>query len=176
MIYYYYPKKSLITSYFQSLFWAKANYPLFSPNLFKLPIQRAILQTGCQTQFSFLLQMSTINQEHGDMADKMSVRTNQSYQSSTIAQLGWLNRLKFYLSVEVTASHADILLLICCIISGLVDSTIYNAFGTFVSMQTVIKPPSSCTLNHFSPPCVFQFLIATIGQHDLPWPRRLNSL
>ncbi len=27
-------------------------------------------------------------------------------------------------------------MLICCLISGLVDSTIYNAYGTFVSMQT----------------------------------------
>ena len=71
------------------------------------------------------------------MADKMSIRTEQSSQSSKLQHVS-LKRLKNYLSVELTASHADILLLTCCIISGLVDSTIYNAYGTFVSMQTVI--------------------------------------
>ena len=43
------------------------------------------------------------------------------------------------LLAEVTNIHADVLLLICCLISGLVDSSIYHAYGTFVSMQTVHK-------------------------------------
>ena len=45
-------------------------------------------------------------------------------------------RWEKYLVAEVTTSHADILLLSCSFISGLVDGTIYNAYGTFVSMQT----------------------------------------
>jgi len=45
-------------------------------------------------------------------------------------------RLRQYLAADVDPNHADILLLSCCLISGLVDSTIYNAYGTFVSMQT----------------------------------------
>ena len=53
----------------------------------------------------------------------------------------YIGGLKKHLSVEVTTSHADILLLVCCVISGLVDSTIYNAYGTFVSMQTVYTFP-----------------------------------
>ncbi|KAL9579673.1 MAG: hypothetical protein Q9203_006596 [Teloschistes exilis] len=36
----------------------------------------------------------------------------------------------------IITSYTDILMLFCCYISGLVDSTIYNAYGTFVSMQT----------------------------------------
>ncbi|KAL8923359.1 MAG: hypothetical protein Q9208_004629 [Pyrenodesmia sp. 3 TL-2023] len=47
-----------------------------------------------------------------------------------------LNRSQRYLTAEVSTAHADVLFLWCCFISGLVDSTIYNAFGTFVSMQT----------------------------------------
>ena len=35
-------------------------------------------------------------------------------------------QLKLYSAAEVSADHADILLLLCCIISGLVDSTVYN--------------------------------------------------
>ena len=35
-------------------------------------------------------------------------------------------QLKHHFASEVTADHADILLLLCCIISGLVDSTVYN--------------------------------------------------
>ena len=44
--------------------------------------------------------------------------------------------LKGYLTADVTTNHADVLLLSCCFISGMVDSTIYHAYGTFVSMQT----------------------------------------
>ncbi|KAL9634688.1 MAG: hypothetical protein Q9164_003942 [Protoblastenia rupestris] len=46
------------------------------------------------------------------------------------------NRFLTHLAAEVTTSHADVLFLSCCFISGLVDSTIYDAYGTFVSMQT----------------------------------------
>ncbi|KAL8931167.1 MAG: hypothetical protein Q9211_007178, partial [Gyalolechia sp. 1 TL-2023] len=48
----------------------------------------------------------------------------------------FLQRSRIYGAAEVSTAHADILFIWCCIISGLVDSTIYNAFGTFVSMQT----------------------------------------
>ncbi|KAJ5296193.1 hypothetical protein N7508_011014 [Penicillium antarcticum] len=37
---------------------------------------------------------------------------------------------------EIEPQHADLLLFACCLTSGLVDSTIYNAYNTFVSMQT----------------------------------------
>ncbi|KAL9134595.1 MAG: hypothetical protein Q9175_004227 [Cornicularia normoerica] len=46
------------------------------------------------------------------------------------------DRLRFHLRQEVTTDHADLIMLTCSFISGLVDSTIYNAYGTFVSMQT----------------------------------------
>ncbi|KAJ5636881.1 uncharacterized protein N7484_010194 [Penicillium longicatenatum] len=41
-----------------------------------------------------------------------------------------------FLREEVVSRHADLLLFTCCLTSGLVDSTIYNAYATFVSMQT----------------------------------------
>ncbi|KAJ5989748.1 hypothetical protein N7499_010281 [Penicillium canescens] len=40
------------------------------------------------------------------------------------------------LKAELEPQHADLLLFACCLTSGLVDSTIYNAYNTFVSMQT----------------------------------------
>lgn len=49
---------------------------------------------------------------------------------------GFVARLQTHLNEDVSTSHADILMLTCCLVSGLVDSTIYNAYGTFVSMQT----------------------------------------
>ncbi|KAL8759774.1 MAG: hypothetical protein Q9199_000498 [Rusavskia elegans] len=48
----------------------------------------------------------------------------------------FLHHSQIYCTAEVSTAHADILFLWCCFISGLVDSTIYHAFGTFVSMQT----------------------------------------
>ncbi|OOQ89554.1 DUF1275 domain protein [Penicillium brasilianum] len=41
-----------------------------------------------------------------------------------------------FLGGEVDPRHADLLLFTCCLTSGLVDSTIYKAYNTFVSMQT----------------------------------------
>lgn len=45
-------------------------------------------------------------------------------------------RLHAHLNQQVATTHADLIMLACSFISGLVDSTIYNAYGTFVSMQT----------------------------------------
>ena len=47
-------------------------------------------------------------------------------------QAGFSTRL----TTEINTSHATIIMITCCLISGLVDSSIYNAYGTFVSMQT----------------------------------------
>ncbi|KAL9009912.1 MAG: hypothetical protein Q9173_005098 [Seirophora scorigena] len=60
-----------------------------------------------------------------------SERPEASKPSQTL-----LHRGQLYFNAEVSTAHADILFLCCCFISGLVDSTIYHAFGTFVSMQT----------------------------------------
>ncbi|PKY05175.1 DUF1275 domain protein [Aspergillus campestris IBT 28561] len=45
-------------------------------------------------------------------------------------------KLSSFLRTEIHARHADIPLFACCLSSGLIDSTIYNAYTTFVSMQT----------------------------------------
>ncbi|KAJ5769747.1 uncharacterized protein N7511_001798 [Penicillium nucicola] len=56
--------------------------------------------------------------------------------SSTDTEKGAFAGLAASLRAEVEPQHADILLFACCLTSGLVDSTIYNAYNTFVSMQT----------------------------------------
>ncbi|KAI4247642.1 MAG: hypothetical protein LQ352_006104 [Teloschistes flavicans] len=50
--------------------------------------------------------------------------------------LSFTSKIIAYFAAPVTVAYTDILMLLCCYISGLVDSTIYNAYGTFVSMQT----------------------------------------
>ncbi|KAK2757884.1 hypothetical protein FQN54_004290 [Arachnomyces sp. PD_36] len=40
------------------------------------------------------------------------------------------------MTADVNPKYADLLLFSCCLCSGLADSTIYNAYNTFVSMQT----------------------------------------
>ncbi|KAK0659538.1 hypothetical protein DIS24_g3798 [Lasiodiplodia hormozganensis] len=40
------------------------------------------------------------------------------------------------LKAELSTNHMDIPILACCLCSGLTDSTLYNAYSTFVSMQT----------------------------------------
>lgn len=41
-----------------------------------------------------------------------------------------------YLQAEISLDHADIPMLACCFVSGLCDSSAYNAWTCFVSMQT----------------------------------------
>ncbi|KAJ5542734.1 hypothetical protein N7535_005158 [Penicillium sp. DV-2018c] len=49
---------------------------------------------------------------------------------------GALRGISSSLRAELEPKHADLLLYACCLTSGLVDSTIYRAYNTFVSMQT----------------------------------------
>ena len=82
---------------------------------------------------------------NGDITNHVAVlpREKSPYPSTKVHSDGSMKR---YFSAELTTSHADTLLLVCCIISGLVDSTIYNAYGTFVSMQTVLSLCCSLTV------------------------------
>jgi hypothetical protein len=41
-----------------------------------------------------------------------------------------------YLQAEISLKHADIPIIACCFVSGLCDSSAYNAWTCFVSMQT----------------------------------------
>ncbi|RDL37278.1 Uncharacterized protein BP5553_04711 [Venustampulla echinocandica] len=41
-----------------------------------------------------------------------------------------------HLTTEITLEHADIPIIACCFVSGLCDSSSYNAWNCFVSMQT----------------------------------------
>ena len=74
------------------------------------------------------------NSEGTDTGGSTSPREEQKATSRNNADA--VESLRIYFTTEVSTAHADILMLTCCLISGLVDSTIYNAYGTFVSMQT----------------------------------------
>ncbi|KAA8570790.1 hypothetical protein EYC84_000182 [Monilinia fructicola] len=65
---------------------------------------------------------------HNNSRDVMAVdnRSEKSFSS----------KVRKHFAQEVSTDHADILMLICCLITGFLDSTLYNAFKTFVSMQT----------------------------------------
>jgi hypothetical protein len=41
-----------------------------------------------------------------------------------------------HLRTEISIDHADIPIIACCLVSGLCDSSAYNAWTCFVSMQT----------------------------------------
>jgi hypothetical protein len=41
-----------------------------------------------------------------------------------------------HLKTEISLDHADIPIIACCLVSGLCDSSAYNAWTCFVSMQT----------------------------------------
>ena len=45
-------------------------------------------------------------------------------------------RSRAYFSHTISTQHASVPLLVCCLISGLIDSVAYNAWSAFISMQT----------------------------------------
>ena len=49
----------------------------------------------------------------------------------------------YYLGETVSAQNADLLLLVCCFITGLIDASSYNAWSVFMGMQTGTSQPSS---------------------------------
>ena len=74
--------------------------------------------------------------------DAFQKETESSPPETPFRQLERRQQWKKYFFAEVSTNHADILFLASCLISGLVDSTVYNAYGTFVSMQTGSLSPS----------------------------------
>ena len=85
--------------------------------------------------------MAFENAQQSQMEKELSVEAAKSVTApsshSVEKRPAPLERLKRHFSTDVATAHTDTLLLACCMISGLVDSTVYNAYGTFVSMQTV---------------------------------------
>lgn len=47
----------------------------------------------------------------------------------------WRSAIQYFKS-EIAIEHADIPIMACCLVSGLCDSSAYNAWSCFVSMQT----------------------------------------
>ncbi|KAL8798683.1 MAG: hypothetical protein Q9182_006469 [Xanthomendoza sp. 2 TL-2023] len=45
-------------------------------------------------------------------------------------------RLRRYLTAPIDTHHADLPLLACCFVTGIIDAGAYNAWGTFMGMQT----------------------------------------
>jgi hypothetical protein len=52
-----------------------------------------------------------------------------------------------HLRTEISIDHADIPIIACCLVSGLCDSSAYNAWTCFVSMQTGESSPNVIMTN-----------------------------
>lgn len=97
-----------------------------------------------------------------DTTSKEETHDVKSPQQSKSSLRLLASRLSLHFSTNVSTDHADVLLLSCCFISGLVDSTVYDgislgllvvvelltsvlvpAYGTFVSMQTGKHEPKT---------------------------------
>ena len=58
-------------------------------------------------------------------------------KQSPKVRASWLTELKR----DVNLNHTDIPVIASCFSSGLCDSSAFNAWNTFVSMQTGMRPP-----------------------------------
>jgi len=65
-------------------------------------------------------------------------------KASAARQNRWRKSLQ-YLRTDISLDHADVPVIACCFVSGLCDSSAYNAWTCFVSMQTgefsYLEPP-----------------------------------
>ena len=78
----------------------------------------------------------------------------------------WQSALS-HLKTEINLEHADIPIIACCLVSGLCDSSAYNAWTCFVSMQTGKEI--------FHPSSIAQIANSKFRKHHLPCPRRLRA-
>ncbi|KAI1865424.1 uncharacterized protein JN550_008472 [Neoarthrinium moseri] len=70
------------------------------------------------------------------MLDEEKLEAQPPLSPETKETLTLKERLVGHLSAEVEANSGHFPLLVCCFVTGLTDGTLYNAYGTFVSMQT----------------------------------------
>lgn len=78
---------------------------------------------------------------HGDALPTTENASTPS-GSATKSTSHW-GSAKRYLQSEIAIQHADIPIIACCFVSGLCDSSAYNAWSCFVSMQTGAYSPST---------------------------------
>jgi len=45
-------------------------------------------------------------------------------------------QMRKHLSSSISLKHADLPLLVCCYVTGLIDAGAFNAWGIFMGMQT----------------------------------------
>lgn len=67
--------------------------------------------------------------------DQISTDETLSQKQGTLARIRDKDLVR-YLASDINTKRADIVLIICGFVSGLVDGVSYTAWGSFASMQT----------------------------------------
>ncbi|KAF1979382.1 hypothetical protein BU23DRAFT_642970 [Bimuria novae-zelandiae CBS 107.79] len=81
------------------------------------------------------MQESPVSSTPGDSTvEKLESQPTPASEQSNIPNAR--ERLSKHFSTKVETSAGYIPLLVCCFATGVTDGTVYNAYGTFVSMQT----------------------------------------
>jgi len=90
---------------------------------------------------------------------------NGNNSSSPPSPATLLQKAKSHLSADVSTRWADLVLMVCFMMSGLVDSCAYNAYSCFVSMQV-----SNFSIKKFYPYCKWSHLLTAISQNRQETP------
>jgi hypothetical protein len=77
--------------------------------------------------------MSNRTSQNGRGADEETPLLRRPHKSSDASHWGWF---KDHMNEEISKNWADLILLWCYIITGLLDSSATVIWGSFVSMQT----------------------------------------
>jgi hypothetical protein len=79
--------------------------------------------------------------------DQISTDETLSQKQGTLAKIQDKGLVR-YLASDINTKHADIVLIICGFVSGLVDGVSFTAWGSFASMQTGSSSSCSSNLRH----------------------------
>ena len=90
--------------------------------------------------------INTINRHNTQNSPHNSSSPNNNSSSATpepsfiaAKNNGLLHRARDHFGQEIGQEWVDTVMILCCFLSGLVDSVAYNSWGCFVSMQTGMK-------------------------------------
>lgn len=80
--------------------------------------------------------------------DQISTAETLSQKQGTLIKIRDQNLVQ-YLASDINTKRADIILIICAFVSGLVDGVSFTAWGSFASMQTGAFQPAVSSLIYF---------------------------
>jgi len=84
--------------------------------------------------------MAAERMDDDDLESQQGIQTPNSQEEKEFSKPRSKLGVGIYLTRHIDNSLTSIPILLCCFCSGLIDSSVFNAWGVFATMQTGMSP------------------------------------